>query len=154
MGMLVCLITLSLLIACFLYHAFHTFPEGRRRLCMPRRYTLPTHLGITDTVLTVGERGLSARQLLIVLVGGSSSYDLWLHLRSLDTWLQPGGLIVHWLPVLLLATLSLVLAFGQIAGQSLDRWALVLLSYLCAPRLYLWRTLCTAPNELRGAVLS
>lgn len=121
---------------------------------MPRRYTLPTHLGVTDTVLTIGDLGLSARQLLILLVGSSSSYDLWLHERGLDSWLVPLGLLAHWLPVLLLVVFALALAFVQVAGQSLDRWALILLCYRLSPHLYLWRTLCTEPDELYGGVLS
>jgi hypothetical protein len=110
---------------------------------MPRRYILPTHLTHADTVLSLGGVGLSARQLLVLLIGGSSCYDAWLRGRLLDHWLVPLGLVLHWCVVLLLVTLTLLVALVQPAGRALESWLLIVLTYWCAPRRFLWRALPT-----------
>ena len=41
------------------------------------KHIVPTHLNLPDQVLTLWSFGLTARQLLLLLVGGGISGDLW-----------------------------------------------------------------------------
>lgn len=116
-----------------------TTPQGTDELDLT--HTIPTHLAVPETVLSLGTFTLTARQLALLFLGGSLAYSFWWHTMGLATWLAPLGMILHTTLLLMLVGLVLALTFGQIAGRSLDVWLLVLVAYLSRPRLYLWRNL-------------
>ena len=108
-----------------------------------RKHTVPTHLNLPDQVLTLWSFNLTARQLLLLLVGGGISGDLWHALAVLGhapMVVQGVRVLLALLPVVL----ALVVAWYQHAGRSLEVWCLVLLRYHLQPRRYVWRTLRTA----------
>ena len=112
-----------------------------------RKHTVPTHLNLPDQVLTLWSFSLTARQLLLLLVGGGMSGDLWhaLAFLSHDTTVgQCVRVILALLPVLL----ALVLAWYRYAGRPLEVWCLVLVRYLRQPRRLVWRTLRATPSLL------
>lgn len=94
-----------------------------------------------DTVLSLGYFSLSARQLLVLLVGGSALSALWIHSAWLASLLPPIGAILHGALLVLCGSAMLALAFGQAAGRSLDAWAIVLLAYAARPRCCLWKSI-------------
>jgi hypothetical protein len=105
-----------------------------------RKHTVPTHLNLPDQVLTLWSFNLTARQLLLVLVGGGISGDLWHALAVLGH----APMVVQGVRVLLTlvpVVLALVVAWYQHAGRYLEVWCLVLLRYQLHPRRYVWRTL-------------
>ena len=101
-------------------------------------HTIPTHLKVADKVIVIGDVGLSARQLLLLLVGSCICYDSWLNGRWLDHWISPLGFLCHWLLILCLAVCTLALTFVQIAGRSLEQWLIIVLRYWHAPRCCVW----------------
>ncbi len=106
----------------------------------PRKHIVPTHLNLPDQVLTLWSFSLSARQLLLLLVGAGLGGTLWQHLAILGHHALAGQalrLLVALLPFLLLA----VLACYQYAGRYLEVWFIVLLRYHLRPRRYLWRSI-------------
>ena len=101
-------------------------------------HKVPTHMHIPDKVVF----GLTSRQLLILLIGCSAGYDLWLQLHAL------GVSTVVWLIIrvsiaLLPVVAALALALLSVAGRPLEVWLLVLLRYWRAPQTYVWRSLRT-----------
>ena len=95
---------------------------------MPRVYELPTHLQVEDQLIA----GLTARQLLRLMIGASVGYGMW------DQ--------VSWLPQELRLTLALVLAvigvlfaLLQPGGRPLDQWLLAGLLFVLLPRRLVWR---------------
>jgi len=84
--------------------------------------------------------GLTAKQLLITLIGGTIGYDIWVHLYAL---LAYGllGLITRLLFSLIPAALALALALVSIAGRPLEIWTLVILRYMQQPKTYVWRSI-------------
>lgn len=85
---------------------------------LPHRHTTPTHLFLPDKLLF----GLTARQLLFLLVGGSASYGLWLQLDVIPaSWGSP-GLGLRLLIALPPALCCLLLAFVTVAGRPLELW--------------------------------
>ena len=105
-----------------------------------RKHTVPTHLNLPDQVLTLWSFNLTARQLLVLLVGGGISGDLWHALAVLGhapMVVQGVRVLLALLPVVL----ALVVAWYQHAGRSLEVWCLVLLRYHLQPRRFVWRTL-------------
>jgi hypothetical protein len=113
------------------------------------RRELPTHLHVEDKLIA----GLTVRQVLILSVGLSLGYSLWLRLAGLPAWLphllsQPSqGLIVHLatglrflfgaLPVVLAAACALF----RPADRPLEDWAFIALRYLSLPKAAVWRPL-------------
>jgi hypothetical protein len=104
-------------------------------------HTIPTHLAMPETVLSLGTFTLTARQLALLFLGGSLTYSFWWHTMGLATWLAPLGMTLHTTLLLMLVGIVLALTFGGVAGRSLDIWLFVLAAYLSRPRLYLWRNL-------------
>ena len=104
-------------------------------------HTIPTHLAVPETVLSLGTFTLTARQLALLFLGGSLAYSFWWHTMGLATWLAPLGMTLHAALLFMLVGIVLALTFGRVAGRSLDVWLLVLAAYLSRPRLYLWRNL-------------
>jgi hypothetical protein len=116
-----------------------------------RTHQVPTHLKVEETLLTIAGLSLSARQFLVVLIGLALGYQLW-------SWLSwPAAPLVLQILRWGLATIPLVcalaVAFVRLAARSLDRWCVVVLSYLLRPRLLLWRSIRFAePLAMVGLV--
>jgi len=113
---------------------------------------VPTHLNLPDQVLTLWSFSLTARQLLLLLVGGGLGGTLWQHLAVLGHDAVPGEalrLVLALLPFLL----ALIIACYQYAGRSLEVWLVVLLRYRLRPRRYLWRSIRTYEDHLSPLVL-
>src|SRR5690348_2715385 len=104
-------------------HAIHT----------PRKHTVPTHLQMPDQVLTLWSFSLTARQLLLLLVGGGIGGTMWQHLALFGHDAVPGEILrlLLSLPPFLL---SLFIAWYQHAGRSLEIWIVVLVRYRLRPK--------------------
>jgi hypothetical protein len=103
---------------------------------MQTTYKVPTHMNLPDKVVF----GLTARQLLLLLVGCSLGYNLWLHLGELEALALPGQLVrlaLALVPAVCAATLALI----SVADRPLEVWFLVLVRYWQRPRIYVWRSL-------------
>jgi hypothetical protein len=111
-------------------HAIHT----------PRKHTVPTHLNLPDQVLTLWSFSLTARQLLLLLVGGGIGGTLWQHL-ALFGHSAVAGEIVRLLLSLPPFLLALFIAWYQHAGRYLEIWMVVLVRYRFRPKRYLWRSI-------------
>lgn len=105
---------------------------------MPKTHVVPTHLSMPETVLTIGELSLSARQFLTLLIGVATSYDLWLNLTVLAS--LPIGAVAR----LVIASLPLLvansLAFVRLSGRDLPGWLVVWIVYQVRPRTLVWRS--------------
>ena len=113
----------------------------------PRKHIVPTHLNLPDQVLTLWTFSLSARQLLLLLVGAGLGGTVWQHLAVFGHHALVGEalrLLFSCVPVLLLC----VLACYQYAGRYLEVWLLVLLRYSLRPKRYLWRSIRTWEDSL------
>ena len=105
-----------------------------------RKHIVPTHLNLPDQVLTLWSFSLSARQLLLLLVGGGIGGTVWQHLAALGHRALVGEalrLLLALVPFLLLC----VLACYQYVGRYLEVWLLVLARYHLRPKRYLWRSI-------------
>jgi hypothetical protein len=114
--------------------------HGSTTIHTPRKHIVPTHLNLPDQVLTLWSFSLSARQLLLLLVGAGLGGTVWQHLAILGHHALAGQavrLVVALLPFLLLA----VVACYQYAGRYLEVWLIVLLRYQLRPKRYLWRSI-------------
>ena len=110
---------------------------------MHASHKVPTHMSMPDKVVF----GLTARQLLILLIGCSASYDLWLQLHALNPYTAL-GLIVRVGIALLPAAVATALALISVAGRPLEAWSLVLFRYWQRPQTYVWRSVRTRqPGE-------
>ncbi len=106
----------------------------------PRKHIVPTHLNLPDQVLTLWSFSLSARQLLLLLVGAGIGGTVWQHLAPLGHHALIGQalrLLVALVPFLLV----MLLACYQYAGRYLEVWLIVFVSYYLRPRRYLWRSI-------------
>lgn len=111
-----------------------------------RKHTVPTHLNLPDQVLTLWSFNLTARQLLLVLVGGGISGDLW-HTLAVLGHATVVGQGVRVLLALIPVLLTLVVAWYQYAGRYLEVWCMVVLRYQVQPRRSVWRTLRTCQPQ-------
>src|SRR5690348_2323004 len=105
-----------------------------------RKHIVPTHLDLPDQVLTLWSFSLSARQLLLLLVGAGIGGTIWQHLAILGHHTLAGQalrLLVSLVPFLLLA----VLACYQYAGRYLEVWLIVFVRYHLRPKRYVWRSI-------------
>ncbi len=84
---------------------------------MRASHKVPTHMRIPDKVVF----GLTARQLLILLIGCSAGYDLWLQLHVLNPYTAVGLLVRLFITVVPVAV-ALVLALFSVAGRPLEVW--------------------------------
>ncbi len=103
---------------------------------MQTTHKVPTHMSIPDKVVF----GLTARQLLLLLIGCSLGYNLWLHLSTLTAFALPGQMLrigIALIPTAIAATLALI----SVADRPLEVWLLVLVRYWQRPQVYLWRSL-------------
>jgi hypothetical protein len=120
-------------------------------LHLPRRHIVPTHLNLPDQVLTLWSFGLTARQLLLLLVGGGLGGTLWQHLAVLGHDGVPGE-ILRLLLALLPFLLALFIALYNYAGRSLEVWLVVLVRYRLRPTRYLWRSIRSDEQHLSPLV--
>ena len=120
-------------------HSQHTI-HTTQHVHTPRKHIVPTHLQMPDQVLTLWSFSLSARQLLLLLVGCGLGGTLFQHLAVLGYYGMTGEVLrlLLSLPPFLL---SLLLAWYQYAGRYLEVWLVVLVRYQFRPKLYLWRSI-------------
>src|SRR5207245_8825900 len=100
---------------------------------MQATHKVPTHMSLPDKVVF----GLTARQLLLLLIGCSLGYNLWLHLSVVAAFILLGQVLrigITLLPVVV----AVVLAFIAVAGRPLAVWLLVLVRYWRPSEVYLW----------------
>ena len=95
---------------------------------MPRVYELPTHLQVEDTLIL----GLTARQLVRLMIGAALAYGLW----DQAVWLPDE---VRLPLAIVLAILGVLIALVQPAGRPLDQWLLASLLFVALPRRLVWR---------------
>jgi hypothetical protein len=93
-----------------------------------------------DQVLTLWSFSLSARQLLLLLVGCGLGGTVWQHLAVLGHYAMPGE-VLRFLLSLPAFILSLFLAWYQYTGRYLEVWLVVLVRYRLRPKRYLWRSI-------------
>ena len=112
---------------------------------------MPTHLSLPDQVLTLWSFSLTARALLLLLVGGGIGGTLWQHLTVLGHDAVPGE-ILRLLLSLAPFLLALFIAWYQHAGRYLEIWMVVLVRYRLRPKRYLWRSIRTYEQHLSPLV--
>jgi PrgI family protein len=95
---------------------------------MPRVHELPTHLQVEDVLLA----GLTARQLLRLMIGASLAYGLWDQAISLP-------IPIRAVLAAVLAAAGLLVALFQPGGRPLDQWVLAALLFALLPRRLVWR---------------
>ncbi|MGI9146154.1 MAG: PrgI family protein [Chloroflexota bacterium] len=96
---------------------------------MPRVYELPTHLLVEDQLIA----GLTARQLLRLVIGASLAYGFW----DQVPWLPDEVRLVL---AIVLAIVGVLFAVLQPGGRSLDQWLLASLLFVVLPRRLVWRS--------------
>ena len=111
-----------------------------QQMHIPRKHIVPTHLNMPDQVLSVWSLSLSARQLLLLLVGAGLGGTIFQHLVILGHYGTAGELL-RLLLSLPSFPLALLLAWYQYAGRYLEVWLVVLLGYRLRPKRYLWRSI-------------
>ena len=118
-------------------HALHT----------PKKHTVPTHLNLPDQVLTLWSFSLTARQLLLLLVGAGIGGTIWQHLALFGHDAVPGKIVrlLLSLPPFLLA---LFIAWYHHAGRYLEIWMVVLVRYRLRQKRYLWRSIRIYEQQL------
>jgi hypothetical protein len=94
---------------------------------MPRIYELPTHLQVEDELIA----GLTARQLIRLVIGASLAYGAWDQARWLPEEVR--------LPLAaVLAVIGVLFALVQPSGRPLDQWLLAGLLFVVLPRRLVW----------------
>ena len=103
---------------------------------MPRLYELPTHLEVEDQLIA----GLTARQLLRLMIGGALAYGLWDQVPWLpqDVRLSVAGV---------LAVTGVVFAVVQPSHRPLDQWLLAAVQFWILPRRLVWRPRADSPRN-------
>src|SRR5438270_13339479 len=94
---------------------------------MPRVYELPSHLQVEDVLIA----GLTARQLVRLMVGASLAYGLWDQTAALPMLVRLSATVV-------LALAGLLLALIRPAGRPLDQWLVAALLFAASPHKQLW----------------
>jgi hypothetical protein len=110
--------------------------KEKELITMQTIHKVPTHMSLPDKVVF----GLTARQLLLMLIGCSLSYNLWLHLGALEAIALPGQ-VLHIALALVPAVCAATLALISVADRPQEVWFLVLVRYWQRPRIYVWRSL-------------
>ena len=95
---------------------------------MPRVYELPTHLQVEDVLIA----GLTARQLLRLMIGASLAYGVWDQAGWLAQEVRLGVAVV-------LAVIGVLFALLQPGGRPLDQWLLAGVLFIVLPRRLAWR---------------
>ena len=120
-------------------HGQHT-TQAIHPVHTPRKHIVPTHLNLPDQVLTLWSFSLTARQLLLLLVGGGIGGAIWQHLALFGHYAVPGE-ILRLLLSLPLFLLTCFIAWYQHAGRYLEVWLVVMVRYQLHPKRYLWRSI-------------
>ena len=107
---------------------------------MPRVYELPTHLQVEDMLIA----GLTARQLVRLMVGASLAYGLWDQAAWLAHDVAAGVRRC-------LACTGVLFALVQPGGRPLDQWLLAGVLFCALPRRLVWRP---RPRSSRGTPLA
>ena len=95
---------------------------------MTRVYELPTHLQVEDQLIA----GLTARQLVRLMLGATLAYGAW----DQATWLPED---VRFGVALVLALVGAVFAVVEPSQRPLDQWLLAGLLFLLLPRRLAWQ---------------
>ncbi|MGI9149248.1 MAG: PrgI family protein [Chloroflexota bacterium] len=95
---------------------------------MQRIYELPTHLQVEDVLIA----GLTARQLVRLMIGASLGYGLWDQAAWLPQELRFGLAVT-------IALAGLLVALVQPGGRPLDQWLLAGVLFMALPRRLVWR---------------
>ena len=95
---------------------------------MPRVYELPTHLQVEDVLIA----GLTARQLLRLMIGASLAYGVWDQAGWLPQEVRLSGAAV-------LAVAGALFGLLQPGGRPLDQWLFAGLLFVILPRRLVWR---------------
>jgi hypothetical protein len=103
---------------------------------MARIYELPTHLQVEDVLIA----GLTARQLVRLMIGASLSYGVW----DQAAWLQQELRLAL---ALVLAVTGVLFAVLQPGGRPLDQWLLAAALFVALPRRLTWRPGATLPRQ-------
>lgn len=125
--------------------------QSTQHIHTPRKHIVPTHMNLPDQVLTVWSLSLSARQLLLLLVGCGLGGTIWQHLVVLGHEGIPGD-ILRFLLSLPPFLLALLLAWYQYAGRYLEVWLIVLVRYQLRPKRYLWRSIRHEAQHLISSI--
>jgi hypothetical protein len=123
----------------------HADDKKKEKRTLQAIHKVPTHMSIPDKVVF----GLTARQLLLLLIGCSLGYNLWLHLGALEALAFPGQVLRVAL-ALMPAGVAAALALISVADRPLEVWLLVLVRYWQQPRVYLWRSLRLSERSQKG----
>ena len=107
-------------------------------------HKVPTHMSLPDKVVF----GFTARQLLLLLIGCSLGYNLWLHLSALTAFALIGQ-VLRIAITLIPAGVAAALALISVEDRPLEVWLLVLVRYQQRPRVYLWRSLRVQREQQR-----
>ena len=92
------------------------------------RHEIPTHLNVEDKVFF----GLSARQLMHLVVGLAGAYSAW---SQWPDWPHEARAALAAAVVLVAAVVALV----RPGARSLEEWAIVALHYWATPKRAVWR---------------
>ena len=84
---------------------------------MQATHKVPTHMSLPDKVVF----GLTARQLLLLLIGCSLGYNLWLHLGALEA-LALIGQVLRIGIALIPTAIAAILALISVADRPLEVW--------------------------------
>jgi PrgI family protein len=117
----------------------------------PSKHIVPTHLNLPDQVLTLWSFSLTARQLLLLLVGGGIGGTIWQHLALLGHYAVPGE-VLRLLLSLPLFLLTFFIAWYRYAGRYLEVWFVVIVRYQLRPKRYLWRSIRIYEHHLSPLV--
>ncbi len=112
---------------------------------MQATHKVPTHISLPDKVVF----GLTARQLLLLLIGCSLGYNLWVHFGMLAAFALPAQVLRIEI-ALVPAGVAVALAFITVADRPLEVWLLVLVRYWQRPQVYLWRSLRGWEQQQQG----
>ena len=118
----------------------------------PNKHIVPTHLNLPDQVLTLWSFNLTARQLLLVLVGSGLAGDLWQSLHLLAP-LALAGQVLRGLLAVFPLLVALFVAWYRYHGRYLEGWTIVLVRYWLRPRCFVWRSLRATPDATPSARL-
>ncbi len=108
-------------------------------------HTIPTHLRQQEHILSLGLFGVSTRQLLQLIITGALAYQVFTDLAWLAQSLP--GMLARVLLLVLIVVGMLVVTFGRVQGQGVDRWLLQIVQYQFTPRRFIWHSLRWAASD-------
>lgn len=102
-----------------------------------KREEFPTFLNEQPTIIF----GRTARELLIMAIGLSTGYLLWLNLGAVLPGMSIGVTILKGFCALVVVGLSAIVALLYIAGRPLEEWIFVAVFYFLIPKVYIYMPL-------------